>query len=337
MEKKYPIEVIDKFGQEETFVFLGDEHRTRMKFRDVWFEGYGLSMNGFRPIEGTDPALLHQFEMSPDGRLLVYLKLKTRIPRTVRRKRTNPIHAELDALLDKVSDAHPPEQHPELWESFLSLPDDYLRELASTVYIKDGIAGMALEYIGYPKLKAYLPELLVFLQDSMWPASPSVAKLLVSIGKPVIPHIKHVFEHDPEDTIWHYVILSRVVAYWPKELILELKEELLRIAEKRHDGNGADLEAIRILGIQELVEREWLLNFIEKKKKEIHETYLNKLKQADEYEGDEEWLKSIQKTEEEERQWLKKYAKDFYRFGIEDVDDLVEELQQNWNDIPRLS
>ena len=63
---------------------------------------------------------------------------------------------------------------------------------------------------------------------------------------------------------------------------------------------------------------------------------LNKLKQADEYEGDEEWLKSVQKTEEEQREWLKKYAKDFYRFGIEDVDDLVEELQQNWNGIPRL-
>lgn len=100
------------------------------------------------------------------------------------------------------------------------------------------------------------------------------------------------------------------------------------ITMKCYDGEGADLEAMRILGVHELVEREWLMNMLEEKKTEIHETYLNKLKQADEYEGDEEWLKRVQTTEEEQREWLKNEAKRFYEVGIEDVDELAEELRR---------
>lgn len=73
----------------------------------------------------------------------------------------------------------------------------------------DHEAAKAAISAGYPAVDPILPDLLEWLQDMNWPVAQSLAPFLASIGEPLIPHLKKIFESD--DVIWKAWIVSRVI------------------------------------------------------------------------------------------------------------------------------
>ncbi|HQU94366.1 MAG TPA: DUF5071 domain-containing protein [Pyrinomonadaceae bacterium] len=80
---------------------------------------------------------------------------------------------------------------------------------------------------GYPAVEPYLWHLLEWIQDMNWPVAREIGEFLASIGKPLVPHIKKVFETD--DQIWKYSIMQAIFAESP-EVAQEFRDELTRIA-----------------------------------------------------------------------------------------------------------
>ena len=83
-------------------------------------------------------------------------------------------------------------------------------------------------HAGYPAVEAILPELLVWLQDINWPVAQTLAPFLASIGEPLIPHLRAIFETD--DEIWKGWVISCVVEDSPP-LALAFREYLERVAD----------------------------------------------------------------------------------------------------------
>jgi len=81
--------------------------------------------------------------------------------------------------------------------------------------------------IGYPAVAPILPELLEWLQDLNWPVAQILAPFLATIGKPLIPHIQHIFASD--DEIWKYWIMTYIIAD-SAELAEAFRNDLERIA-----------------------------------------------------------------------------------------------------------
>ncbi|PVD51024.1 hypothetical protein DC498_16515 [Terrimonas sp.] len=151
----------------------------------------------------------------------------------------------LDNLLSNVSWDKEPDDQIETLKIFDSLTEDQLKELVSAKYIKSYEAGIVIRHLGYARLSHCLSELLEFLQDGNWPVVRDVAKLLASIGKPLIPYIQKVFKKDHEE-LWNYWILIYIVSDWKEQTIQLLKSDLLALV-KRGDKEGAAVEALRIL------------------------------------------------------------------------------------------
>lgn len=103
--------------------------------------------------------------------------------------------------------------------------------------------------LGYPTIDPILPELLEWLQDMNHPVAGVLAPFLASIGRPLIPHIRHIMKTD--DGIWKYWIIKQIIrdsyeiakefrtdferlAYSPTEIEVEegLNEEALAILHK---------------------------------------------------------------------------------------------------------
>jgi hypothetical protein len=80
---------------------------------------------------------------------------------------------------------------------------------------------------GYPAVAPILPELLEWLQDMNWLVAKVLAPFLASIGSPLIPHIKLIFETD--DEIWKYWIIIQLIDDSP-EMAEAFRGELERIA-----------------------------------------------------------------------------------------------------------
>ena len=53
---------------------------------------------------------------------------------------------------------------------------------------------------GYPVAAPILPNLLETVQDMNWPVAQTLAPFLATIGEPLAPHIRKIFETD--DKIW---------------------------------------------------------------------------------------------------------------------------------------
>jgi hypothetical protein len=80
---------------------------------------------------------------------------------------------------------------------------------------------------GYPAVEPLLPELLTWMQDLNWPVAQALRPFLASIGAPLAPHIRPIFETD--DDVWKYWIGICVVAE-SKPLTLALKPQLEKVA-----------------------------------------------------------------------------------------------------------
>jgi hypothetical protein len=80
---------------------------------------------------------------------------------------------------------------------------------------------------GYPAVEPVLGHLLEWIQDMNWPVAQTLAPFLASIGTPLVPHIKKVFETD--DEMWKDWIMQEIFLASP-EVAQEFRDELTRIA-----------------------------------------------------------------------------------------------------------
>lgn len=89
--------------------------------------------------------------------------------------------------------------------------------------------------------KPILAELLGWLQDMNWPVAPPLADFLVTVGEPLLPHLRQVLSSG--DDMWIYGVLQHVVAHLPAALIRELAGSLHHLASAAEN----DIVALRIL------------------------------------------------------------------------------------------
>lgn len=164
----------------------------------------------------------------------------------------DPFHEDSESLINKLT---------------------YINEedIPSLVLYKSKIAAKALKQIGYPRVKNIMPDLLVWLQDINWPVAMDIAELFVSIGKPALPLIKGVLLSD--DYIWKSWIMQYVISSWNKELINDLKDELLRVAQEVDIYEYTDIEAMKILMMHRYKEAKSILS----SKKSYISTYIKEL------------------------------------------------------------
>lgn len=80
---------------------------------------------------------------------------------------------------------------------------------------------------GYPAVEPVLWHLLEWIQDMNWPVAQTLTPFLASIGTPLVPHIKKVFQTD--DEIWKRWIIQEIFLECP-EVAAEFRDELRRIA-----------------------------------------------------------------------------------------------------------
>jgi len=86
----------------------------------------------------------------------------------------------------------------------------------------------AIVALGYPAVAPVLRDLLGWLQDCNWPVSHSIAPFLASVGEPVVPLIREVFQGD--DDIWKYWCIERIVMGFQRDVAEQLLPDLQRIA-----------------------------------------------------------------------------------------------------------
>ena len=100
---------------------------------------------------------------------------------------------------------------------------------------------------GYPIVEPILPELLEWLQDLNWPVAQQLAPFITSIGTPLIPHIRKIFETD--DEMWKYWMMNVILRKSP-DVAAAFRDDLVRIAYEPTE-NEADHEldetALRVL------------------------------------------------------------------------------------------
>ena len=85
--------------------------------------------------------------------------------------------------------------------------------------------------LGYPAIDPILPHLMTWLQDMNWPIAGQVATLLISLGRPLLPHIHRVLEGDND--LWKYWVLGYLVKHLEPDVIAELRDDLIEIS--RHE------------------------------------------------------------------------------------------------------
>lgn len=156
------------------------------------------------------------------------------------------------------------EEQKESLKKLDNINDEQVKEL--TKHIKSWEAGVALKYLGYEKVKNYIPELLEMLQDMNWPAAGPISELLTEIGEPVIPYIKEVFKNN--DSLWHYWIVSCVIRHWDKTLLNKIKSELIELSIS--DSFEPGPESLIALIDKELIDKEELKELILKNENLIY-------------------------------------------------------------------
>jgi len=80
---------------------------------------------------------------------------------------------------------------------------------------------------GYPAIEPVLWHLLEWIQDMNWPVAQTLAPFLASIGTPLVPQTKKIFETD--DEMWKYGIMGEIFLEAP-EVAEEFRDKLKRVA-----------------------------------------------------------------------------------------------------------
>lgn len=152
----------------------------------------------------------------------------------------------LDNLLLKIDVRKKAYEQLDTLKLFDNLTNKQIDELTSAKYNKSAEAGIVIKYLGYSKLKHRTSELLVFLQDTNWPASDYVIKVLQSADEDIIPIVKSLIKANSNDRVWVYWIIVKLVSSWDTLWIYKIQNELLVIIDAP-DGEGASYEALKCI------------------------------------------------------------------------------------------
>ncbi|MEM8557137.1 MAG: DUF5071 domain-containing protein [Bacteroidota bacterium] len=93
----------------------------------------------------------------------------------------------------------------------------------------DENAARRLVALGYPTVAPALPHLLEWIQDMNWPVARIVAPFLASVGLPLVPALRRVFETD--DGVWKYWCLE-LLQDMDRAVLAELRPEIERMATR---------------------------------------------------------------------------------------------------------
>ncbi len=121
--------------------------------------------------------------------------------------------------------------------------------------------------LGYPAVADNLSELLYWLQDMNWPGSRTISEFLVSIGKPLVPHIAEILNGNDED--WIYWILIELVSKWDRETVVTLETVLMRYAQFPYHADDLDIIALRLLVKNKLGNLDTLKQQVKSKKQSV--------------------------------------------------------------------
>lgn len=143
-------------------------------------------------------------------------------------------------------------------------------------------AAIVLKEIGYPRVKSIIPELLQWIQDMNWPGAKEIVDLLITIDDAIVPYVKQVLKS--EDGIWIIWLLSEVISKWNKELIIQIKDDLLELAMTMDNNliiEGVDIQALKLIYESKLIDSSKALSIMKRKR----ELYLDLLENIDEFIG----------------------------------------------------
>jgi hypothetical protein len=93
----------------------------------------------------------------------------------------------------------------------------------------DEAAAQRAVALGWPGVQPVISELLEWIQDYNWPVAHTLAPFLATVGMPLAPYLRPIFEGD--DEIWKYWVIDAVLAHAPDELVEEFTPLLVRIAD----------------------------------------------------------------------------------------------------------
>lgn len=90
----------------------------------------------------------------------------------------------------------------------------------------DAERARALVDLGWPAVEPVMPEIMTWLQDANWPIARVFYPFLASIGKPLAPYVRAVF--DTTDDIWKRGVLELVLRN-SSELAVAFRADLERL------------------------------------------------------------------------------------------------------------
>jgi hypothetical protein len=127
-------------------------------------------------------------------------------------------------------------------------------------------AAIVLKKIGYPRVKSIIPELLQWIQDMNWPGAQEIVDLLVTIDDKIVPHVKQALRSS--DGIWIMWILSEVVSKWDRDLINQIKDNLLELTNTLDTDliiEGVDIQSMKLLYESKAIDKNTILSVIKRK------------------------------------------------------------------------
>jgi DNA-binding cell septation regulator SpoVG len=143
-------------------------------------------------------------------------------------------------------------------------------------------AAIVLKTIGYPRVKAIIPELLQWIQDMNWPGAEEIVDLLITIDDEIVPHVKQVLRS--RDGIWIVWLLTEVASKWNKDLLGRIKEDLFELSITLDNNlviEGVDIQAMKLLYENNSIDKEKLSSVI-KRKTELYQELLENLHEFNE-------------------------------------------------------
>lgn len=138
-------------------------------------------------------------------------------------------------------------------------------------------AAMVLKKIGYPRVKAIIPELLEWIQDMNWPGAQEIVDLLITADDEIVPYVKKVLKSG--DGIWIIWLLSEVVSKWNPNLNKQIKDDLYKLSVTLDNNiiiEGVDIQSMKLLYESKLIDKQEVLNIINRKT-ELYEELVENL------------------------------------------------------------
>ena len=165
-------------------------------------------------------------------------------------------------------------------QEIMKITDEQLPMLIRPKVCYSEATAVVLTRIGYPRIKDIIPDLLRWLQDINWPGAYEIAKLLASIGKPVVPYIKDILRGT--DDTWQLWVIKYVIDEWPKEFVVEIQSELEYLTRIINLSEGIDVESLKVLAIHGLIERKRISSFCHATKFQLSQ-HVQRLEELEKY------------------------------------------------------